>query len=185
MPHKAPDDIVRYLGAVFKILLSRSRMAQNLLHLVEYLLDLLPGVQRRRVDARPVQLAVLDRVEHADRRADAVHGGAADAVLHAGLALRLGHVGDHGVLEHGDERRPERAGGRQLGVLDGPAHEEVEVADVGEVFLVALGAGVRVLAPLGQLPQPFPAVDRVRVGDGRVEEPCDINNGLMVVHWYL
>jgi hypothetical protein len=160
MPHKDTNGAIALprcpiklpmtsLGAVFKIFLSRSHMAQNLLHLVEDLLDLLPRVQRRRVDARPVQLAVLDRVEHADRRADAVHGGAADAVLHAGLALQLGHVGDHGVLEHGDERRPERAGGRQLGVLDGPAHEEVEVVDVGEVFLVALGAGVRVVASLG------------------------------------
>ena len=146
---------------------------QNLLHLVKDLLDLLPGVQRRRVHARAVQAPVPDGVEHADRRADAVHGGAADAVLHAGLALQLGHVGGHGLLEHGDERRPERPGRRQLGVLDGPAHDEVEVADVGEVLLAGLGVRVRVVAPLGELPQPFLAVDRVRVGDGRVEEPCN------------
>ena len=101
-----------------------------------------------------------------------MHGGAADAVLHAGFALQLGHVGDHGLLEHGDEGRPERPSRRQLGVLDGPAHEEVEVADVGEVLLAGLGVRVRVVAPLGELPQPFLAVDRVRVGDGRVEEPC-------------
>ena len=140
------------------------------LGLVKQLLHLLPGMQRRRVHARAVQPAVPDGVEHADRRTDAVHGGAAGIVLDASLALQIGRVVGHRLLEHGDERCPERGGRGQPGVLDGPAHEEVEVADVREVLLAVLGVGVGIVAPLGQLPQPFLAMDLVRVGDGRVEE---------------
>lgn len=109
-------------------------------------------MERARVHARELQLTISDGVKQSDGWPDAMHGGAAHEFLHAGLALQIGEVVHHRLLEHGDDRRPERRARRQLRVLDCPAHEEVEVGNVSEVLLVVLGVGIRILAPLGQLP---------------------------------
>jgi len=53
-----------------------------------------------------------------------------------------------------------------MGVVDGLAHEKVELANVSQMLLVALGVGVGTLTSRGHLPQPFSSAYSVRVQDG-------------------
>lgn len=103
--------------------------------------DLVPGMQRRRIDAGAVEAAVADGVEDGEGGADAVDGGAAHVVLGADALLRVKGVVEHGVLEDGDERRPERGGGGEAGVFDGCRHQEVEVRHVREMLVAFLVIG--------------------------------------------
>lgn len=118
--------------------MSGDSINQNLHDATNELIDLLSGMQGRRINADAVEVAGAKGVEDGDGGADAMDGGAAHVVVDADVALHvIGVVGD-GVLEDGEERGPERGGGGEGRVVDGFGHEEVEIGHVGEVFVALL-----------------------------------------------
>lgn len=126
---------------------------KDILHVINQLLNLFPWMQWRRIHTCAIQPPISNCVEDCNWRANSMNRWAANVVLQPKFLQQVGRVINHSVFEHAHECRSQGWRRRQTWVLNGLAHEKVEVTHVSEMLVAVLGIWKGHEALLGNIPQ--------------------------------